>query len=69
MGKQRINYSAIHSIENLYNKAKIAVFVNDYIGDWFKTIDGVGQGFLERTIIDTLEDIRCKMVIGTDKTK
>ncbi|GFO47102.1 endonuclease-reverse transcriptase [Plakobranchus ocellatus] len=66
MREYNINSNFISVIENLYNKATSAVFYNNNIGDWFRTIVGVRQGcllsptlfniFLERIMTDALED-------------
>ncbi|GFR59845.1 endonuclease-reverse transcriptase [Elysia marginata] len=66
MRKYYINSNLITVIENLYNKAKNAVFCNNNIGDWFRTTVGVRQGsllsptlfntFLERIMTYALED-------------
>ena len=39
----------IQVIENLYNKATSAVYLNGDIGDWFRTTVGVRQGCLPLT--------------------
>ena len=61
-----INANLIQLIENLYNKATSAVYLNDNIGDWFRATVGVRQGCLlsqtlfnisrERIMTDALED-------------
>ncbi|KAK2180692.1 hypothetical protein NP493_431g02001 [Ridgeia piscesae] len=38
-----INANLIIMIQNLYDKATSAVYLNDSIGDWFKTTVGVRQ--------------------------
>ena len=64
----------IQVIENLYNKATSAVYLNGDIGDWFRTTVGVRQGcrlsptlfniFLERIMTDALEDHQGTVSIG-----
>ena len=71
MNKYNISTNLIQVIKNLYNKVTSAVLFNSSIGDWFRTTVGVRQGcllsptlfniFLERIMIDALEDHR-----GTD---
>ena len=61
-------------IENLYNKATSAVYLNGGIGDWFRTTVGVRQCcllsptlfniFLERSITDAVEDHQWTVRIG-----
>ena len=74
MKKYNISTNLIQVIENLFNKAAIAVFFNSSIGDWFRTTVGVRQGcllsptlfniFLERIMTDTLEDHEGTVSIG-----
>ena len=69
-----INANRIQVIENLYNKATSAVYLNGDIGDWFRTTVGVRQGcrlsptlfniFLERIMTDALEDHQGTVSIG-----
>ena len=69
-----INANLIQVIENLYNKATSAVYLNGDIGDWFRTTVGVRQGcllsptlfniFLERIMTDALEDHQGTVGIG-----
>ena len=69
-----INANLIQVIENLYNKAKSAVYLNGDIGDWFRTTVGVTQGcllsptlfniFLERIMTDALDDHQGTVSIG-----
>ena len=69
-----INANLIQVIENLYNKATSAVYLNGDIGDWFRTTVGVRQGcllsptlfniFLERIMTDALEDHQGTVSIG-----
>ena len=69
-----INANLIQVIENLYNKATSAVYLNGYIGDWFRTTVGVRQGcllsqtlfniFLERIMTDAVEDHQGTVSIG-----
>ena len=68
------NANLIQVIENLYNKATSAVYLNGDIGDWFRTTVGVRQGcllsptlfniFLERIMTDALEDHQGTVSIG-----
>ena len=69
-----INANLIQVIENLYNKAASAVYLNGDLGDWFRTTVGVTQGcllsptlfniFLERIMTDALEDHQGTVSIG-----
>ena len=69
-----INGNIIKLIKNLYNKATSAVYLNNSIGDWFKTTVGVRQGcllsptlfniFLERIVEDALEGHEGTVSIG-----
>ena len=69
-----INANLIQVIENLYNKATSAVYLNGDIGDWFRTTVGVRQGcllsptlfsiFLERIMTEALEDHQGTVSIG-----
>ena len=69
-----INANLIQVIQNLYNKATIAVYLNGVIGDWLRTTVGVRQGcllsqslfniFLERIMTDALEDHQGTVSIG-----
>ena len=69
-----INNNLIQVIENLYNKATSAVYLNGDIGDWFRTTVGVRQGcllsptlfniFLERIMTDAVEDHQGTVSIG-----
>ena len=69
-----INANLIQVIENLYNKATSAVYLNIDRGDWFRTTVRVRQGcllsptlfnvFLERIITDALEDHQGTVGIG-----
>ena len=64
MSLYNINANLIQVIENLYNKATSAVYLNGDTGDRFKTRVGVRQVkgvysfniFLERIMTDALED-------------
>ena len=68
------NANLIQVIENLYNKATSAVYLNGDIGDRFRTTVGVRQGcllsptlfniFLERIMTDALEDHQGTVSIG-----
>ena len=61
-----INANLIRMIQDLYDKATSAVYLNNSIGDWFRTTVGVRQGcvltptvfniFLERIMTDALND-------------
>ena len=58
-----INANLIRMIQNLYDKATSAVYLNNSIGDWFRTTVGVREGcvlsptlFLERILTDALND-------------
>ena len=61
-----INANLIRMIQNLYDKATSALYLNDSIGDWFRTTVGVRQGCvlsptlfnicLERITTDVLND-------------
>ena len=61
-------------IQNLYEKAISAVYLNSSIGDWFRTTVRVRQGyvlsptlfniFLERIMIDALNDHEGTVSIG-----
>ena len=56
-----INANLIRMIQNLYDKATSAVYLNNNIGDWFRTTVGVRQGcvlniFLKRIMTDALND-------------
>ena len=69
-----INANLIQVIENLYNKATSTVYLNGYIGDWFRTTVGVRQGcllsptlfniFLERIMTGVLENHQGTVSIG-----
>ena len=69
-----INANLIQIIESLYNKATSAVFMNNNIGEWFRTTVGVRQGcllsptlfnvFLERIMEDALENHEGSVNIG-----
>ena len=41
-----IDANLMQFIENLYNKANSAVYLNGGIGDWFRTTVGIRQGCL-----------------------
>ncbi|KAK2190846.1 hypothetical protein NP493_66g02033 [Ridgeia piscesae] len=72
-------------IQNLYDKATSAVYLNNSTGDWFGTTVGVRQGcvlsptlfniFLERIVTDSLNDregtisIAFGLQINAEKTK
>ena len=74
MNVYNINGSLIKLIQNLYNKAASAVYLNNSIGDWFRTTVGVRQGcllsptlfnlFLERIMEDALEGHEGTVSIG-----
>ena len=69
-----INANLIRMIQNLYDKATGAVYLNNGIGDWFRTTVGVRQGcvlsptlfniFLERIMTDALNDHEGTVIIG-----
>ena len=69
-----INANLIRMIENLYDKATSAVYLNNSIGDWFRSIVGVRQGcvlcptlfniFLEKIMTDALNDHEGTASIG-----
>ena len=69
-----IKAKLIQVIENLYNKATGAGYLNGDVGDWSRATVGVRQGsllsptlfniFLERTITDALEDHQGTVSIG-----
>ena len=68
------NAILIRMIQNLYEKATSAVYLNNSIGDWFRTTVGVRQGcvlsptlfniFLERIMTDELNDHEGTVSIG-----
>ena len=74
MNLYNINANLIRAIQNLYNKATSAVYLNNSIGDWFRTTVGVRQGcllsptlfniFLERIMTDALEEHEGTVSIG-----
>ena len=74
MKKYNISPNLIQVIKNLYYKATSAVLFNGSIGDWFRKIVGVRQGyllppilfniFLERIMTDALEDHEGTVSIG-----
>ena len=74
MNHYNINANLIRVIQNLYDKASSAVYLNGVIGDWFRTTVGVRQGyllsptlfdiFLERIMVDALEDDQETVSIG-----
>ena len=74
MNLYNINGNLIKLIQNLYNKGTNAVYLNNNIGDWFRTTVGVRQGcllsptlfniFLERIMEDALEDCEGTVSIG-----
>ena len=69
-----INANLIRMIQNLYEKATSTVYLNNSIGDWFRTTVGVRQGcvlsptlfniFLERIMTDALNDHEGTVSIG-----
>ena len=69
-----INANLIRMIQNLYDKATSAVYLNNSIGDWFRTTVGVRQGcvlspilcniFLERIMTAALNDHEGTASIG-----
>ena len=74
MNHYNINANLIRVIQNLYDKASSAVYLNGDIGDWFRTTVGVRQGcllsptlfniFLERIMAEALEDHQGTVSIG-----
>ena len=74
MNLYNINGNLIKLMQNLYNKATSAVYLNNSIGDWFRTTVGVRQGcllsptlfniFLERIMEDALEGHEGTVSIG-----
>ena len=77
MRQYNINTNLIRMIQNLYDKATSAVYLNNSIGDWFRTTVGVRQGcvlsptifniFLERIMTDALNDHEGTVSIGGRK--
>ena len=75
MRQYNINVNLIRMIQNLYDKANSAVYLNNSIGDWFRTTVGVRQGcvlsptlfnlFLERIMADALHDHEGTVSIGS----
>ena len=69
-----INANLIRMIQNLYDMATGTVYLNNSIGDWFRTTVGVRQGcvlsptlfniFLETIITDALNDHEGTVSIG-----
>ena len=69
-----INANLIRMIQNLYEKVTSAVYLNNSIGNWFRTTVGVRQGcvlsptlfniFLERIMTDALNDHEGTVSIG-----
>ena len=69
-----INVNLIQVIENLYNKATSADYLNGDVGEWFRTAVRVRQGcllsptlfniFLERIMTDAPEDHQETVSIG-----
>ena len=69
-----IHANLIRTIECLYDKATSAVYLDNNIGEWFRTTIGVRQGcllsptlfniFLERIIDDALKDHEGTLSIG-----
>ena len=49
-----IDANLMQFIENLYNKANSAVYLNGGIGDWFRSTVGVRQGYL---LTDSLQHL------------
>ena len=66
MALYNINANLINTIKNLYSKASSAVYMNNNIGEWFRTTVGVRQGcllsptlfniFLERIMTEAMEN-------------
>ena len=74
MNLYNISNNLIKVMQNLYDKATSAVYLNNSIGDWFRTTVGVRQGcllsptlfniFLERIMEDALEGHEGPVSIG-----
>ena len=74
MRKHKGNANLVRTIEQLYNKATIAIQMNSSTREWFRTTVGVRQGcrlsptlfniFLERIMTDALEEHDGKVSIG-----
>ena len=74
MRKYNISANLIRTMEQLYDKATNAVYMNGSIGEWFRTTVGVRQEcllsptrfniFLERIMSDALEEQDGKVSIG-----
>ena len=74
MNKYNIDKNLIALIEELYNNATSAVYLDGDFGEWFRTTVGVRQGcllsptlfniFLERIMTDALEDHQSTVSIG-----
>jgi sorting nexin-29 len=74
MNYYNINANLIRTIQNLYEKASSAIYLNGEIGEWFRTTVGVRQGcllspilfniFLERIMTDALENHQGTVSIG-----
>ncbi|KAK2177396.1 hypothetical protein NP493_599g02057 [Ridgeia piscesae] len=74
MRQFNINANLIRMIQNLYEKATSAVYLNNCIGDWFRTTVEVRQGcvlsptlfniFLERIMTDALNNHEGTICIG-----
>ena len=69
-----INANLINTIKNLYDKASSAVYLNNSVGEWFRTTVGVRQGcllspilfniFLERIMEEALENHAGSVSVG-----
>ena len=77
MNLYSINANLINTIKSLYDNASSAVYLNNNIGDWFRTTVGVRQGcllsptlfniFLERIMEEALENHDGSVSIGGHK--
>ena len=77
MNLYSINANLINTIKSLYDNASSAVYLNNNIGDWFRTTVGVRQGcllsptlfniFLERIMEEALENHAGSVSIGGRK--
>ena len=74
MRKCNINASIIRAIENLYDKAQIALLFNGSTGEWFRATEWFRQGcllsptlfniFLERIMCEALDDHEGSVSVG-----
>ena len=70
MNLYNIKGNLIKPIQNLYNKATSAVYLNNSIGDWLRTTVGVRQGcLLSSTLVNiVLERIMEDVLEGYERT-